>query len=120
MDANRKPIPCRGQLRTSPVSLSACASPGGCRRGLAGSLGLPCLIECGTKSADRQNKEAPRKIGTPGSTQNLYEPSYFPFLGAFFSSFLAFFFIRISSSVSADDGRHRPAFILDSIYGRSP
>jgi len=46
----------------------------------------------------------------------LLENSYFPFLGAFFSSFLAFFFMRIPSSVWVEDQLRRQSLASDLIY----
>jgi hypothetical protein len=63
-------------------------------------------------------KGAPTCVRAP-ILPKLLARSYFPFFGPFFSSFLAFFFIRISSSGSAHDRRHRQPFVLDLIYERS-
>jgi hypothetical protein len=60
-----------------------------------------------------RRKKAPQPASGRLSRRKLLARSYFPFFGPFFSSFLAFFFIRISSSRSAHDPRHRQPFVLD-------
>jgi hypothetical protein len=64
-----------------------------------------------------KRKKAPQHASGRPSCQILVERFYFPFFGPFFSSFLPFFFIRISSSGSADDGRHGLALALTPYTG---
>lgn len=77
------------------------------------------LMESVIGSCLTEGKKAPQPASGRLSRRKLLAKSYFPFFGPFFSSFLAFFFIRISSSRSAHDGRHRQPLALDLIYGRS-
>ena len=74
------------------------------------------LMESVIGSCLTEGKKAPQPASGRLSRRKLLARSYFPFFGPFFSSFLAFFFIRISSSRSAHDRRHRQPFVLDLIY----
>jgi hypothetical protein len=60
-----------------------------------------------------EGKKAPELTSGRLGLRNLAEISYFFFLGAFFSFFLAFFFMRISSSVWVEDQRQRQPLALN-------
>jgi hypothetical protein len=72
--------------------------------------------------SENNRKPRPERRGLRSqdeSLPNLVGWSYFPFFGPFLSSFLPFFFIRISFSDLGDDGRLRRATHCALIYGWS-
>ena len=119
-------------LRSGCSRLVSCATDGYARGRAEGAcapgcarweLAWPCrsfsiFANARWKDCQSKREKAPQlasgRLGCKILVQN-----YFPFLGDFFSSFLAFFFMRISSSVWVEDRRQCQPLACTSYTSRT-